>query len=557
MAARAFLVRSALATAAFVAILLLASSRAQGQVLRTEWLGSQDAARFGHSVAVAGDVDGDGVEDLLVGESLYDGAGTDSGRLHVYSGGSFALLRTHDGAAAGDQFGYACAGIGDLDQDGFSDYVVAAPWFDAAAGVNCGRVHAISGQSGGALWTADGAKAGALLGQALAGIADMDADGRPEVLAGAPAIDAVYVLDMTGAVTKSFSPSVKFSGYGSALARTGDVDLDGHDDFMISDPFHSTSLFQPDLRGRVEVRSGASGAKLFEFIGDTAGYEIGRALAGIHDADLDGRPDLLVTGQGVGVDIILIASGKDGSTIFKEMSTATGYRLGFAATAVPDFDFDGVPDFAVSVADSAGVPMVRVYSGDALAEVAEIGESSPSGDAVDFGNAIGAADWNGDGIGDLLIADDRFAVTCGGGTTRPGAAFLVLGCPAYWRNYGDGWPGWNGVPGFVSLVAPAVGAPIDLQIDNSLGATTLGLMLAGLAQASTPTNAGGTLLLDPIVMRPLNLPANGLTYSNQIPDDPALYCLDLFAQVLELDPSASKGISFTQGLRLHCGFDLP
>ena len=55
----------------------------------------------------------------------------------------------------------------------------------------------------------------------------------------------------------------------------------------------------------------------------------------------------------------------------------------------------------------------------------------------------------------------------------------------------------------------------------------------------------------------LALPPNGVTLSDTLPDDPALHFFELFLQVIEADPFASKGLSFTPGLKLHLGFDLP
>jgi hypothetical protein len=75
--------------------------------------------------------------------------------------------------------------------------------------------------------------------------------------------------------------------------------------------------------------------------------------------------------------------------------------------------------------------------------------------------------------------------------------------------------------------------------------------------ANVTLSGSGTLLVVPLFSVPLPLPAAGLTLSDTLPNDPALYFLDVDLQAIELDSFASKKLSFTPGLQLHCGFDLP
>jgi hypothetical protein len=130
-------------------------------------------------------------------------------------------------------------------------------------------------------------------------------------------------------------------------------------------------------------------------------------------------------------------------------------------------------------------------------------------------------------------------------------------CPAWRANYGAGWPGKNGIPALTAQQDPEVGSAIDIDVGNSLGATTVGLLFVGLQSANAPTSKGGTILVVPLFSIVLSLPAAGITLSDTLPDDPALYFLDVYLQALEADSFASKGLSFTPGLQLHCGFDLP
>jgi hypothetical protein len=124
---------------------------------------------------------------------------------------------------------------------------------------------------------------------------------------------------------------------------------------------------------------------------------------------------------------------------------------------------------------------------------------------------------------------------------------------ASWNNYGSGWSGTLGVPSFTPRSNPVVGKSLKIDLDNSLGATTSGILVLGLSQTSLKTGKGGKLLVDPLMFIPLSIPAGGLTISGAIPNDPALYGVDLDLQALEVDAGASKGVSFTQGLDLSFG----
>ena len=96
------------------------------------WTGEsdQDSASFGYSVATAGDVNGDGYSDVIVGAPQYDGAQLDGGRAYVYFGSASGLAPAASWLADGDkssaQFGGSVATAGDVNGDGYSDIVVGA-----------------------------------------------------------------------------------------------------------------------------------------------------------------------------------------------------------------------------------------------------------------------------------------------------------------------------------------------------------------------------------------------------------------------------------------------
>ncbi|MCB9568273.1 MAG: FG-GAP repeat protein [Myxococcales bacterium] len=134
---------------------------------------------LGYGIADAGDVDDDGVPDLIAGAP-----GVGGGRALVYSGADGSLLLTLASEADGASFGAAVAAAGDVDGDGHGDLLVGAP-SDASAGADAGRVHLFAGIDGATIWIRDGA-AGSMLGAGTAPRGDGDDDGVPDLVVGAP-----------------------------------------------------------------------------------------------------------------------------------------------------------------------------------------------------------------------------------------------------------------------------------------------------------------------------------------------------------------------------------
>lgn len=98
---------------------------------------------FGTSPSAAGDVDGDGVPDLIVGAWQYGGAANSGGRAYLYSGKTGKLLRTYTCRIPGDTFGFDSVGMGDTDGDGTVDFLITSAW-SGVSGFHSGRVFLIS-----------------------------------------------------------------------------------------------------------------------------------------------------------------------------------------------------------------------------------------------------------------------------------------------------------------------------------------------------------------------------------------------------------------------------
>ena len=171
---------------------VLARSSHDGRVL-ARLDGTRARAVLGSALAALGDLDGDGVIDLAAGAPKDATPGLATGSIVVLSGRDLSRLWQKAGPAPGAHFGDALANVGDVDGDGHADVVLGAS-AASASGVEAGQVRLVSGATGAMLCVSDGERAFGWLGAAVAGVGDLDGDGRPDVAAGAPVHDDVLSL---------------------------------------------------------------------------------------------------------------------------------------------------------------------------------------------------------------------------------------------------------------------------------------------------------------------------------------------------------------------------
>ena len=164
-----------------------AGSGAIDPVLGVE-LEAEQRVWFGTRVAWAGDVNGDGYDDLLVSDPGYD---NDRGRVYLYLGSAAGLNPTPawvaQGEGSGDKFGMAVAGVGDVNGDGFDDILVGA--YGYRNNLSWGKVYLYLGSGDGPastpVWTDEGTHREDRFGAAVAGAGDVDGDGYADILVGA------------------------------------------------------------------------------------------------------------------------------------------------------------------------------------------------------------------------------------------------------------------------------------------------------------------------------------------------------------------------------------
>ena len=197
---------------------------------------------FGISVAGVGDLNSDAKADFIIG--AYGTAGG-RGAAYLYSGATGALLYSKSGAAAGDNLGYSVAGAGDMNGDGKADFIIGARLADPGGLSAAGSAYVYSGANGALLYQKDGA-AGDTLGFSVAGAGDVNGDGKADFLIGAFGADpgglsaagSAYVYSgATGSLLYQKNGAAAGDNLGNSVAGAGDVDGDGKADFIIGVPF--------------------------------------------------------------------------------------------------------------------------------------------------------------------------------------------------------------------------------------------------------------------------------------------------------------------------------
>lgn len=392
------------------------------------------AVNFGSSVAGLADVNGDAIGDLIVGA-------LGSGHAYVVSGATRTVLRDMiDPAGPGPSFGYALAGVGDVDRDGVADVAVGAPSTSHPAG---GRAFVFSGATANVLHQlAPATGAYRAFGQSVAGAGDLSGDGVPDIMVTAPAAEqglgtvfAFSGFDGTQLWSQSAAQPQPGAAFGEVVAVTGDVSGDGVADMLVSAPSRSyanqpttggnlltgvvagvlsvvTTATSPAPAGLVYVLSGANGA-IVRTIADPApggGHAFGAAVAPVGDQDGDGLVDHLV-GEG-GADQLHLYSGRDGRLIRSMAAPAAAPGPGTMALApAGDEDGDGRDDAWVGSGSTRTAYLVNGMG----TVLASSGSPSPQGS---FGVAVASvANMVSGDLWDLLVGDP----------TEPGggAAYLV------------------------------------------------------------------------------------------------------------------------------------
>ncbi|NQU47699.1 MAG: VCBS repeat-containing protein [Planctomycetes bacterium] len=295
-----------------------------GQLLHS-WNGSYNSYDFGESLDSAGDVNGDGLEDVIVGDcSAYPGGVSSVGLVDIYSGADGSLVHRLQGIGQRDYFGYSVAGIGDVNGDSLSDFAINV------AGRGNGVIEVYSGLDASLLYAISAHTLDQEFGHSLSSAGDMDGDGYGDFVCGAYLSDPGGVTDagrayafsgIDGSVIFLWEGTAASSQLGRSVAGAGDVNADGVPDVIVGVPWDSSNGLP--YAGSAIVYSGADGTQLFHWTGENDGDQLGDAVSGAGDVNGDGFGDLVIgapktdpNGMTNGGSSYLF-SGADGSLLAK------------------------------------------------------------------------------------------------------------------------------------------------------------------------------------------------------------------------------------------------
>lgn len=474
-------------------VILVAASRSTlagggGNAVRFDGGATNDNA--GHSASGAGDVNGDGISDVIIGAPGVSGStgaayvvfGTPTGTtvpLGALGPRGFVIT----GINSGDQVGFSVSGAGDVNGDTLDDVVIGAP------GSNSGKGEAVVvfgkqdfntvqlGLLGNQGFRIQGTNFFDQLGMSVSGAGDVNGDGNADVIVGAPTTDFGDFVDggQSHVVFGKASPDTVLVGSLGAAGFTilgaaagdqsgrvsgaGDVNGDGLADVVIGAPISDPNGL--DAAGTAYVVFGKQnvlpidlanlGAQGFGIRGLAAGDMTGISVSGAGDVNADGLSDIIIGAHGVDgladyTGASYIVFGKTDSDWVSLGLLGNGGMLiqgadsfdqsGQQVAAAGDIDGDGFADVLIgamlaesstSVNDNVGSAYLVYGKPDGnpvfLAALGAFGqEFTGFGNGEWWGSTVSAAgDMNGDGVPDPMFGGQRATA---GGMSNAGAAYL-------------------------------------------------------------------------------------------------------------------------------------
>jgi PKD repeat protein len=432
--------------------------------------GNQAGAEFGCSVGTAGDVNGDGYSDVIIGARSYSNGESKEGRAFVYYGSASGLSTSANWTAesnhADANFGYSVGTAGDVNGDGYSDIIIGAPHY-TGTDTDVSKAYVYYGSASGlnpsAAWMAENTQASARFGWSVATAGDVNHDGYSDVIVGAPYFDNgqtdegkafVYHGSASGLSTSpnwtaesNQTPEYGGAQFGWSVATAGDVNGDGYDDVIIGannssydyypDPTECPDYYYHDVHGGKTYvyygsASGLSTSPSWTAGGDRPSAEFGISAGTAGDVNGDGYSDIIVGAwlrgfpgfSDRGAAYIYYGSASGLSTSFDWRVGADSVAgLGYSVGTAGDVNGDGYIDVIVGVPgySDGHTGRVYVYYGCATGtstKAAWMVQSDQAGSSVHT-----AGDVNGDGYSDVIVGVPHYD----NGETDEGKVFVYQG----------------------------------------------------------------------------------------------------------------------------------
>ena len=402
----------------------------------------QAAANLGYSVSSAGDVNGDGFDDLLVGAIKYSNETHKAGTVFAFYGapnGPQSVPHwTFDGDQSGADLGFAVASAGDVNGDGFDDVVMSAPSYNHDQSRE-GRVYGFYGSPSGLAqlpdWQVESDLAEARLGWAVASAGDVNGDGFDDVIVGAKwaqntsvneGMVQVYLGSKAG--LKSLPIWTVYGGQagaslGTAVSSAGDINHDGYADVIVGAPLYNTSA---DDAGKVLIYCGAFDSLGQEpcwwINGEQLDGRLGTTVSGAGDVNGDGFDDVLLGAPGQdnelpdsGAAYLYLGTPTTLSTMpsWTAVSEQSTSQFGSSAQIGGDINQDGYDDLIIGAYaynnDQSQEGRIFVYYGSITGPSLQPDWAAEGNKAeAEFGFALGSGDIDGDGQDDILVGAPNY-----------------------------------------------------------------------------------------------------------------------------------------------------